>query len=57
MSRDNFCVTKYKYIMYKDQNYKATVIVKTYVSNSVRATRVWNKRHQVRSQSKDWRAK
>ena len=38
--------------MYKDQDYKETVIVKTLISNAVRATRVWNNLHQVRSQTK-----
>jgi hypothetical protein len=32
-------------------------IVKTYISNLVRATRFWNNLHQVRSKSKDWKAK
>jgi len=33
------------------------IIIKTKISNLVRTTRFWNNLHQVRSKSKDWKAK
>ena len=33
------------------------IVIKTYISNLVRTTRFWNNLHQVRSESKDWKAK
>jgi len=32
-------------------------VIKTDISNLVRTTRFWNNLHQVRSKSKDWKAK
>ena len=46
MGRDSCCV-----------DIGAIVELKTQISNLVHTTRLWNNLHQIRSKSKDWKAK
>jgi len=46
---------KYKHIKIRTVN--VFILIKTKISNLVRMTRVWNNLQQVRSKSKDWKAK